>query len=48
MKKTIILEKGWTEKLEKFEERINNLSGYEAVSMVHNGSGYAVLMKRSV
>ena len=45
MKKTIILEKGWTE---KFEERINNLSGYEAVSMVHNGTGYAVLMKRSV
>jgi hypothetical protein len=48
MKKTIILEKGWTKKLEKFEERINNQSGYEALSMLHNGTGYGALMKRSV
>jgi hypothetical protein len=46
MKKTIILEKRWTETLDKFEERINSKSGYEAISIVHNSISYAVLMKR--
>ena len=47
MKKYIILEKGLFEKLEKFEDRINNKHGYEAVSLSRTDSGYAVLMKKA-
>ena len=46
MKKYILIEKGWTEKTEKFMERVNNKQGYEVVNFVHNGGGYVVMMKK--
>lgn len=46
MKKYIILEKGLFEKLEKFEDRINQQNGYRPINLSRADSGYAVLMER--
>ncbi len=46
MKKYIILEKGIFEKLEKFEDRINNQHGYRPINLAKADGTYAVLMEK--
>lgn len=46
MKKFIILEKGMFEKLETFEDRMNNTHGYRPINLSRTDSGYAVLMEK--
>ncbi len=46
MKKYFTLEKELIEKLEQFEDRINQKNGDRLINISRTDSGYAVLMER--